>query len=169
MSILVVEPDHDLLDLLIFLLRRASYDVITARDSASALRMWQQQAPDLVLLETDLPGGSGWDVCEAIRAVDETPMIFLSRASSEADIVRGLLLGADDYVTKPFGPQELLVRIQAVLRRVPANRTATHAAGQVLEAGDLVLDPQWRRVRRGETDIHLTGTEFKLLYELVLH
>jgi DNA-binding response OmpR family regulator len=169
MSLLVVEPDSDLLDLTLFMLRRAGYEGIAARDGAAALRLWKSKRPQLVLLETNLPLLSGWEVCEAIRKADETPMIFVSEAGTDGDVVRALGLGADDYVTKPFSPRQLLARIEAVLRRATARELRQRSAAEVLKAGDLVLEPQWRRVRRGEEEIRLTGTEFKLLHELVLH
>lgn len=169
MSILVVEKDPVLLDLLIFMLRRAGYEALIARDGAAGLRLWQEKQPELVLLETALPNLSGWEVCEAIRKLDQTPLIFLSHATSDVEIVRGLLLGADDYVTKPFSPGQLLARIQAVLRRAQSRGTAPYRSRSVVQSGDLTLDPQWRLARRGDTAIRLTGTEFKLLYELVLH
>jgi DNA-binding response OmpR family regulator len=169
MSLLVVEPDSDLLDLTLFMLRRAGYEGIAAHDGASALRLWKAKRPQLIIVEADLPMLSGFDVCEAVRKVDETPVIFLSEGGSDADVVRALGLGADDYVTKPFSPRQLLARIEAVLRRATARELRQRNAASVLKVGDLVLDPQWRRVRRGPEEIRLTGTEFKLLHELVLH
>jgi DNA-binding response OmpR family regulator len=169
MSLLVVEPDSDLLDLQLFMLRRAGYEGIAARDGAAALRLWQSKRPQLILLEAQLPLLDGWEVCEAVRKVDETPIIFVSETHSDAAVVRALGSGADDYVAKPFSPKQLLARIEAVLRRATAKDLRQRSAAEVLTAGDLVLEPQWRRVRRGLEEIRLTGTEFKLLHELVLH
>jgi DNA-binding response OmpR family regulator len=169
MSLLVVEPDNDLLDLVLFMLRRAGHEGIAARDGAAALRLWQSKQPQLILLEANLPVLSGWEVCEAVRKVDATPIIFVSEASRDADVVRALGIGADDYVAKPFAPRQLLARIDAVLRRTTARERQQRCAAETLKAGDLVLESQWRRVRRGEEEIRLTGTEFKVLHELVLH
>jgi two-component system, OmpR family, response regulator VicR len=168
-SLLVVEPDSDLLDLQLFMLRRAGYEGIAARDGAAALRLWQSKRPQLILLEAQLPLLDGWEVCEAVRTVDETPIIFVSETQTDAAVVRALGSGADDYVAKPFSPKQLLARIEAVLRRATAKEIRQRSATEVVKAGDLVLEPQWRRVRRGLEEIRLTGTEFKLLHELVLH
>jgi DNA-binding response OmpR family regulator len=169
MELLVVEPDGDLLDLILFMLRRAGYEALAARDGAAALRLWKAKHPELILLETELAQISGLQVCEEVRKVDDVPLIFLSESNTDADIVRGLGKGADDYVTKPFSPRQLLARIEAVLRRASAREYRRRSLTQTLCAGDLVLDPQWHCVRRGEQEIHLTSTEFKLLHELVLH
>jgi DNA-binding response OmpR family regulator len=169
MSLLVVEPDRDLLDLELFMLRRAGYEGIAAGDGTAALRLWKSKRPQLILLEAHLPLLDGWEVCEAVRKVDETPIIFVSETQTDAAVVRALGSGADDYVTKPFSPRQLLARIEAVLRRATARELRQRSAVEVVKAGDLVLEPQWRRVRRGLEEIRLTGTEFKLLHELVLH
>jgi DNA-binding response OmpR family regulator len=124
MQVLVVEPDNDLLYILEFLLRRAGYAVLTARDGPTAQRLWQQQAPALVLTETDLPGLSGWALCRTVRAAGTTPLVFLSSATSDADVAHGLALGANAYLTKPFSPRELRACLAAILRRTP-----TPAAG----------------------------------------
>src|SRR5262245_22445645 len=117
MSILIVEDDADLLDLLCFAMRREGHDVIAAHDGAVGLRLWEEKDPQLVLLDVDLPKLSGWQVCKQIRSTSSTPVIMLTATSSEADVIKGLELGADDYITKPFSPGQLLARVRAVLRR----------------------------------------------------
>jgi DNA-binding response OmpR family regulator len=169
MSILIVEDDADLLDILCFTLRREGHEVIAARDGAVGLQLWRQKDPQLVLLDVDLPKVNGWEVCRQIRAESNTPILMLTAARSDADIVRGLDSGADDYITKPFNPRELLARIRAVLRRAKEAADQPRKGWQVITAGDLKLDPQWRSVYIGDRAIRLTGIEFKLLYELVLH
>jgi len=170
MAILVVEDDGDLLDLLSYALRRDGHDVIAARDGERALTLWQAQAPQLVLLDVELPGISGWDVCRQIRRTARTPIILLTALRSEADVVKGLELGADDYIGKPFSPRELLARVRTVLRRAQEGAAGQPRTGwEALTAGDVQLDPQWRTVRRGDHEARLTAMEFKLLYELVLH
>ena len=169
MAILVVEDDSDLLDILCFTLRREGHDVIAAHDGAQALQLWETKHPQLVLLDIDLPKVSGWDVCKQIRKESTTPVIMLTAASNDPDIVKGLELGADDYITKPFSPRQLVSRIRAVLRRVKETVDQPRQGWQVMIAGDLKLDPQWRTVHHGDEAIRLTPMEFKLLYELVLH
>ncbi len=169
MSILIVEDDADLLDILCFTLRREGHEVIAERDGAVGLQLWRQKDPQLVLLDVDLPKVNGWEVCRQIRAESNTPILMLTAARADADIVRGLDSGADDYITKPFNPRELLARIRAVLRRAKEAADQPRKGWQVITAGDLKLDPQWRSVYIGDRAIRLTGIEFKLLYELVLH
>jgi DNA-binding response OmpR family regulator len=169
MAVLIVEDDPDLLDVLCFALRREGHDVIAARDGAVGLQLWKSKDPQLVLLDIDLPRVSGWDVCKQIRSESDVPVLMLTAARSEADIVRGLELGADDYIAKPFSPRELLARIRAVLRRAKESADQPRKGWQVVTAGDLRLDPQWRTVYRGNESVRLTPIEFKLLYELVLH
>ncbi len=169
MSILVVEDDADLLDVLCFTLRRKGYDVIAAHDGAVGLHLWQTKTPQLVLLDADLPKINGWDLCKQIRAESNVPVIMLTGASTEADAIRGLDLGADDYLTKPFSPAILVARIQAVLRRTKEASEQPRVGQQEITAGDLILAPQWRTVTQGSRVVRLTGIEFKVLYELVLH
>jgi DNA-binding response OmpR family regulator len=169
MPILVVEDDHDLLDILAFALRRGGHEVVPARDGESALRLFRAHQPSLVLLDLRLPRMSGWDVCRAIRTESATPIIVLSAADADEDIVRGLTLGADDYITKPFSPRQLLARVQAMLRRANDSNGRMLTGGETITAGDIVLEPQRRTVRHRNQDVYLTPIEFKLLYELVLH
>jgi DNA-binding response OmpR family regulator len=169
MSILIVEDDADLLDILCFAVRRGGHDVIAAHDGAVGLELWKSKNPELVLLDVHLPKMSGWDVCKAIRSESNTPVIMLTSANDEADVVRGLELGADDYVTKPFSPKQLMARIRAVLRRAKESADEPRKGWQAITAGDLKLDPQWRTVEREGRATRLTATEFKILYELVVH
>jgi DNA-binding response OmpR family regulator len=169
MSILIVEDDPDLLDILAFTLRREGHEVLLAHDGAAGLNLWQTKRPDLVLLDVDLPKMSGWDVCKEIRKDSDTPVIMLTAADKNADIITGFNVGADDYITKPFSPSELSARIRAVLRRAKESSDQPRTGFQTVTAGQLRLDPQWRSVYRNEEPIPLTPIEFKLLYELVLH
>ena len=169
MSILVVEPDRDLCDLLGYLLRREHFQVVIAHDGADALRAWETENPELVLLDTALPGLDGWGVCQRLREQSSVPVIFLVAVADEEAIVRGLDLGADDYVTRPFSPRPLLARIRAVLRRARVQRHGPQRGSAPMQVGDLTVDPQSRTVERAGEAITLTPTQFKLLYELVLH
>jgi DNA-binding response OmpR family regulator len=167
-AILTVEDDADLLDILSYSLRREGHNVLCARDGETALDLWRAGNPELILLDVNLPGLDGWQVCQRIRAEAETPIIMLTGMGATRDVSRGFELGADDYVTKPFSPKELVARVRAILRRTETT-DEPRKGWQVTTVGDLRLDPQWRSVIRGDESVKLTGTEFKLLYELVLH
>ena len=142
------------------LLRSRGYDVDVVGTGTDALRMLAERAPDLVVLDLGLPDLEGTEVCRRIRATSKVPIVVLSAREAEADKVNALDLGADDYVTKPFGPEELLARIRVALRRV-ASEGQTES-GQ-FRAGDLTIDYDRRRVLRHDTEIRLTPKEFELL------
>jgi two-component system KDP operon response regulator KdpE len=142
------------------LLRSRGYDVDTAGTGAEALRMFTARPPALVVLDLGLPDLEGTEVCRRIRETSEVPIIVLSARAAEADKVQALDLGADDYVTKPFGPEELLARIRVALRRVASGNTEETG---VFRAGALTIDYDRRRVVRDGTEIRLTPKEFDLL------
>jgi two-component system KDP operon response regulator KdpE len=142
------------------LLRARGYEVDAAGTAAEALRIFTERPPNLIVLDLGLPDMEGTEVCRRIRTQSAVPIVVLSARGAEADKVNALDLGADDYVTKPFGPEELLARIRVALRRV-ASEDQT-AAGH-FRAGDLTIDYDRRRVLRGETEIRLTPKEFELL------
>jgi two-component system KDP operon response regulator KdpE len=142
------------------LLRARGYDVDVAGTGADAIHLVRAQPPDLIVLDLGLPDVEGTEVCRRVRAISVAPIIILSARGSESDKVAALDLGADDYVTKPFGPEELLARIRVALRRVFSPDEAP--AGR-LEAGDLTIDYDRRRVVRGGDEIRLTPKEFELL------
>jgi two-component system, OmpR family, KDP operon response regulator KdpE len=144
------------------LLRSRGYDVQVAASGAAALEAVLSGAPDLVVLDLGLPDLDGIEVCRRIRARSKVPVVVLSARGGEADKVQALDLGADDYVTKPFGPEELLARVRVALRRVRDESGGAGASGQ-LRAGDLLIDYDRRRVQRGDADIRLTPKEFELL------
>lgn len=169
MAILIVEDDIDLLDILSFALRRSGHEVFTSHDGESALRAFHTYRPSLVLLDLHLPRMSGWDVCRTIRSESDTPIIMLTGADDDDDVVRGLSLGADDYIIKPFSPKQLLARVQAVLRRSSGSNGRLLVGWEMITAGDVVIEPQRRTVKHNGREVYLTPIEFKLLYELVLH
>jgi two-component system KDP operon response regulator KdpE len=142
------------------LLRSRGYDVDIASTGADALRLVAEQPPDLIVLDLGLPDLEGTEVCRRIRASSKVPIVVLSARGAEADKVNALDLGADDYVTKPFGPEELLARIRVALRRVMSEDTAETGS---FRAGDLTIDYDRRRVLRDQTEIRLTPKEFELL------
>jgi two-component system KDP operon response regulator KdpE len=142
------------------LLRSRGYDVDIAGTGADALRLVAERTPDLIVLDLGLPDVEGTEVCRRVRATSRVPIVVLSARGAEADKVNALDLGADDYVTKPFGPEELLARIRVALRRVAAEDKGE--TGQ-LQAGDIAIDYDRRRVLRRDTEIRLTPKEFELL------
>jgi len=170
MKILIVDDDPDLVEMVSHLLQRHHYSVVQAYDGKAALVLLQKEQPDLILLDVAMPGIDGWEVCSHIRARSSVPIIMLTVKGTEEDVARGLELGADDYVMKPFRPKELLARIKAVSRRYMAEGSGAEIAGLALVDRDSVkLDPAKRCVVwRGES-IKLTPLEFRLLYELVRH
>jgi two-component system OmpR family response regulator len=167
MKVLVVDNDADLLDLLTYALRRAGFTVLAALDGEQALRQWQAERPDLVLLESALPRVNGLEVCRRIRELGQTPIILLTKHATDADIVGGFEAGADDCVAKPFSPKQLVARMHAVLRRYePDSERLTSSA---LRVGELMLDPEAHRVTKAGKAIDLTPLEFRLLYYLALN
>jgi DNA-binding response OmpR family regulator len=163
--VLVVDDDQTVSDVVRRYLERAGFAVTLAADGHTALRAYEAGRPDLVVLDLMLPGIDGLEVCRRLRTrADEVPIVMLTALGEEADRVLGLQLGADDYVTKPFSPRELVLRVQSVLRR--ATRTAP-AAPESLEDGELVVDVARRLVRLGGAELALTVREFDLLVFLM--
>lgn len=158
--ILVVDDEVSIQRSLGPLLQMHGYEVEVAGTGQSALQLIAEQPPDLVMLDLGLPDLDGTEVCRRIRERSKVPIIVLSARGGEANKVRALDLGADDFVTKPFGPEELLARVRAALRRLAAD---TDAPGGHLRAGDLTIDYDRRRVLRGDVEIRLTPKEFELL------
>ncbi len=158
--ILLVDDEVSIQRAIAPLLRSRGYDVETAATGALALESFGRQAPDLVVLDLGLPDLDGTEVCARIREISTVPIIILSARGREADKVAALDIGADDYVTKPFGPEELLARVRAALRRVFSEEPADVGRAQY---GALSIDYDRRRVLRAEEEIRLTPKEFDLL------
>jgi DNA-binding response OmpR family regulator len=166
MKVLVVDDDLALADVVTFTMRRAGYEVITAHDGEAALEAWERDTPDLILLDLNLPRLDGLAVCRRIRSSGATPLIILSVRGEEDDVVKGLELGADDYIVKPFSPRQLVARAEAVLRRAKSSRVPRGA----IKAGDLELDPaRMLALRQGEPLPQLTRLETRLLETLMLN
>ncbi|MGE5620640.1 MAG: response regulator [Sphingomonadaceae bacterium] len=163
-TILVVEDEPKISELLKLYLEREGFQVMVAADGAAALEGFRRKNPRLVVLDLNLPVIDGLEVCRQIRKESAVPIIMLTARDEEADKLIGLELGADDYVTKPFSPREVVARVRAVLRRVG---TARPHSSETLRAGELVLDPARHLVRRGEVVLDLTPTEFRLLEVLM--
>lgn len=156
--ILVVEDEPTILAAVVTRLRAEDFQVDTAVDGPSAVAAAATTPPDLVVLDVMLPGFDGLEVCRRIQAAHPIPVLMLTARSDETDMLIGLGVGADDYLTKPFSMRELVARVRVLLRRVDRAATA-----QALMVGDNRVDLQARRVHRGDDEIHLTRTEFDLL------
>jgi len=163
-TILVVDDEPQYRQLIEFNLKVRHYGVITAENAAQALAHAAHFRPDLILLDVMLPDISGFEVCRQLRTFTDIPIIMLTARADERYRVQGLDAGADDYVTKPFGIDELLARVRAHLRRIEIDRRAQVAATQTI--GDLTIDRARRRVFLGDVEIELTQTEYRLLDEL---
>ena len=166
--LLLVEDDEALHRGIEFTLRQEGFQVSGARTLAEADAAVAAESFDLIVLDVQLPDGSGFDFCTRLRRTSDTPIVFLTASDSEIDIVRGLDLGGDDYITKPFRLREFLSRIQAVLRRHASSRPAPAAPG-VIQSGDFVLHAAEMRVTKQGRDIPLSVTEFRLLSLLMSH
>lgn len=160
--ILIIDDDPRLRDLLRLALERAGHEVIVAGDGRSAITHTARHHPDLIVLDVGLPEMDGFEVCRRIRAGSEVPILFLTARDDEIDRILGLELGADDYVTKPFSPREVVARVRAILKR-------SNGGGrpQVLHHGLIRLDRDRRHCEVAGRDVSLTGTEFELLAVLV--
>jgi len=167
MRALVVDDDADLLDVLTYALRREGYEVVGAGDGLQALDRVREELPDIVVLDLRLPRLNGFEVCRRIRHLAEIPIIMVTARGEEHDILRGLQLGADDYITKPFSLKQLAARMETVLRRCQSDRYK-RAVNEV-RAGDLVLRLQSHEVTRGGVPIQLTPLEFRILYMLAMN
>ncbi len=171
--ILVIEDDPDIVELLRFNLERESYRVTSATTGSEGWSELQREQPDLVILDLMLPEISGFDLCRRLRRdarYQNLPVIMLTARSEEADVIAGIELGADDYITKPFSPRELVARVGAVLRRAGrAERRPPAAIDETLQFGELSIDPTSHRVQRAGNDLPVTHLEFKLLHHLASH
>jgi len=166
-TVLVVEDEDSFIDALTVGLAREGFRVQVARDGAQALDLFDAVRPDIVLLDVMLPKVSGIDVCRAIRAKSKVPIIMVTAKASEIDTVVGLEVGADDYVSKPYRLRELVARMRAVLRRAPLLEVAVDASSEVLEVGDVTLDPSRHEVVIRGDDVSLPLKEFELLHLLL--
>lgn len=164
MKILVVDDDPRLREIVTIALTRGDCDVVTASNGQLALTHATREVPDLIVLDVGLPEMDGFEVCRRIRETSDVPILFLTAHDDEVDRVLGLELGADDYVTKPFSPRELLARVRAILKRsAPATRR------RVLRHGLILLDPSAHSCTMNEEEVKLTATEFTILEMLMQH
>lgn len=165
-SILIVDDDPHIRELLDFALTKAGYTTRQAEDGVAALAAVEEQAPDLVVLDINMPRLDGLEVCRRLRAQGNTPILFLSSRDDEIDRVLGIELGADDYVVKPFSPREVTARISAILRRSQAAVAAAPASSTLINHGRLTLDTDGWTARWAGQEAALTVTEFGILKAL---
>jgi two-component system response regulator MtrA len=164
---LIIDDDVDLLDVMTYALRREGYEVISAADGLQALDRLRTDMPNIVVLDIRLPRLNGFEVCRRIRHISEVPIIMVTARGEEHDVLRGLQLGADDYITKPFSLKQLAARMETVLRRCRSDRY--QRAVSEVRAGDLVLSLQTHEVTRGGAPVQLTPLEFRILYLLAMN
>lgn len=171
MKVLVVDDDRVLADLVSFTLRRAGYEVVVAGDARSAMQRWNEDKPEFLILDVNLPGSAdlqdGFAICRRIRSESDVPIILLTVRGEEKDIVYGLEAGADDYILKPFSPRQLVARVQAVMRRA---QTTNNSRPAMFSAEGLEFNPKLREVAlENESPKSLTQLESKLLEALMLN
>jgi len=171
MKALIVDDDRTLSDLLAFTLRRAGFETTLAYDTPEAIRSFQKELVDIIILDVNLPGASGlrdgFDVCREIRKTSNVPIILLTVRADEEDIIKGLNLGADDYILKPFSPRQLVARVQTVLRRT---KEGQFLASAPFTAGDIHFDPSRHEFIRGDAEpVTLTRLESQLMEVLFLN
>lgn len=162
-TIAVIEDESIIAAAVAARLRREGFRVEIAPDGPSGVALCERTRPDLVVLDVMLPGFDGLEVCRQIQRERPVPVLMLTARDSETDVLIGLGIGADDYMTKPFSPRELVARVRALLRRV---RNFPSPSARSFMVGDLEVDPERRQVRRAQQVIHLTPIEFELLYTL---
>jgi len=165
-KILIVDDEKNIVDILKFNLKKEGFDTIEAYDGKQALEMAEREKPDLILLDIMLPEYDGFTVCKKIRQTMNTPILMLTAREEEVDKVLGLELGADDYITKPFSPRELMARVKANLRRIVEDNQTIQ--GETLTCGDLVIDVNRYEIRRKNEVIELTLREFELVKFLAM-
>ncbi len=158
--VLIIEDEIELANVLKAYLERAGYGVLMADRGDEGLNLWQKEQPDMVLLDLNLPGMDGIDIMRKIRQKDDTPVVMVTARVEEVDRLLGLELGADDYITKPFSPREVVARVKAVLRRVEKSQDSPE---DVIHIADLTIDMDAHLARQSDQEIDLTPTEFSIL------
>jgi DNA-binding response OmpR family regulator len=162
MRILLVDDDTELVDMLTHALRRRGHTIVGVTTAEEALESWERTAPSLVVLDVGMPVTGGLELCRIIREKSEVPILLMSGACTEDDVIKGLQAGADDYVFKPFSIVQLALRIDAIGRR--ARVSAANDYESALQIADLVINPEYCSVKKAGRDIRLTRMEFRILY-----
>jgi DNA-binding response OmpR family regulator len=168
-TILVVDDDATIRDILERYLRREGFAVRTTADGQTALQTVSTEKPDLIVLDLMLPQLDGWEICRRLRAETTIPILMLTARGEEYERILGLGLGADDYVTKPFSPGEVVARIKAIFRRIDMARVVTPLREEIIRGGPIVIDPRTRQVTVSSKSVSLTPKEFDLLHFLASH
>jgi DNA-binding response OmpR family regulator len=166
-TVLIIEDEQELANVLKAYLERGGYEVLAATRGDEGLSLWEAHHPDMVLLDLNLPGMDGIDIARQIRQTDDTPLIMVTARVDEVDRLLGLELGADDYITKPFSPREVVARVKAVLRRVEKQPTGDNST--IRKIADLEIDPQAFTVTQSGSELDLTPTEFSILAAMAKH
>jgi len=166
--ILVVDDEPQIVSILKAYLEKSGFDVVTAEDGLVALAVFRKEKPEFMILDLNLPGMDGLDVCRTVRRESDIPILMLTARVEETDKLIGLEIGADDYVIKPFSPKEVVARVRTILRRSPASETEKKAEdiSRIIQVGDLSIDLDQHRVSRSAAKIELTPTEFEILLVL---
>ncbi len=167
-TILIVDDEQNIIELARMYLEQDGFAVIAARDGQTALDRISSDSPDLVVLDLMLPVVDGWEVCKRTRTWSNVPILMLTARDDDIDKIVGLELGADDYMTKPFNPRELVARVKAILRRV-GDAPREDSSGKPLRAGDVLIDPSRREVTVNGQTVELRAKEFELLCVLAEH
>lgn len=163
MKVLVVDDDQNLCKLIRIYLKNAGFDVVEARDGVQAIDIFRKERPDLVILDIMIPFLNGWEVCEQLRGESDIPIIMLTAKDTKDDKIKGLDLGGDIYLTKPFDPDELVAQVKAIFRRLGNNEN------EILKFPDLKIDKNQYRVEFSNTELKLSPKEFELLWFLASH
>ncbi|MHB8135735.1 MAG: response regulator transcription factor [Anaerolineaceae bacterium] len=161
-KILVVDDEPQIVKVLKAYLEKAGYQVVTASDGNAALSTFQREKPDFLILDLNLPGMDGLDVCKTVRRDSNIPILMLTARVEETDRLIGLELGADDYVVKPYSPREVVARVKTIFRRTAAEPLKT----EIIQVGDLIIDLEKHTVNLANRSIELTPTEFEILLTL---
>lgn len=164
MKILLADADSDLAGILSYLLLRHGHTVVTVAEVEQAWHRWRSEQPEMTMLDTALPGGGGFELCRRIREISQQPLVVLSALGNESDVVRAYECGADDFIIKPFSPRQLLLRLEALMRRFNGGNDRTHEPrnSRVL-LGDLEIDPSAHEVRKNSLRLPMTRLEFRIL------
>lgn len=170
-SILIVDDENSIRDVCERYLKREGYRVMNAGDGIEAITQWKENQPDLIILDLMMPKKTGWQVCEEIRETDDVPIIMLTARGEEMDRLMGLTMGAEDYITKPFSPRELVLRVKSIFRLLERNdvKDSKEQTKAAVKAGNLEIDDVTRTVSIYHKPIELTAKEFDILWLLVTH